>query len=80
MKILEIHTNIPSFIFLFTSLATKRSDKYLEQKKRTKKTHKKGKKNKKSKHKEVSSESEEGNWPAVDFAFFCCFKFWLKFV
>lgn len=42
-------------------LATKRSDKYLdEQKKRTKKSHKKSKKNKKSKHKEVTSESEEG--------------------
>lgn len=48
--------------FLF--LATKRSDKYLDdQKKRTKKTHKKSKKNKKSKPKEImDSESEEGKW------------------
>lgn len=54
--------------FIFPKLATKRSDKYLDdQKKRTKKPHKKSKKNKKSKHKEVDSESEEGmsaafNW------------------
>lgn len=47
--------------FFISKLATKRSDKYLdEQKKRTKKPHKKSKKNKKSKHKEVTSESEEG--------------------
>lgn len=47
-------------------LATKRSDKYLDdQKKRTKKPHKKSKKNKKSKHKEVTSESEEGKFKST---------------
>lgn len=64
MMIAQFHANSRDSyenLFSFTSLATKRSDKYLEQKKRTKKTHKKGKKNKKSKHREVSSDSEEGN-------------------
>lgn len=53
-----------SFIWFFLiNLATKRSDKYLEEqiKKTTKKkTNKKSKKGKKSKHKDSSSESEEG--------------------
>lgn len=48
-------------MFNWSNIATKRSEKYLDdQKKRTKKPHKKSKKNKKSKHKEITSESEEG--------------------
>lgn len=50
-------------MFNLSKLAIKRSDKYLdEQTKRTKKPHKKSKKNKKLKHKEITSESEEGEF------------------
>lgn len=47
----------------FVLLATKRSDKYIEEQTKgtsKKKSSKKSKKSKKSKHRPVSSESEEG--------------------
>lgn len=57
------HSHVSFFNLSIFPIATKRSDKYLEEQHKTsgkKKSSKKSKKSKKSKHKQPSSESDEG--------------------
>lgn len=67
----QTHSHISFFDLSIFPIATKRSDKYLDEQYRTsgkKKSSKKSKKGKKTKHKQPSSESDEGkrgNMPSV---------------